>query len=101
MCFVGIKNAVVGSWVLPPRFQRKARQGVTGSEYLQVAAERALLEAVRLNLKMQWRLQEVRGTRNVAPLPHSRARRRRPWGLQTAWRDYLSHLEFLRYYYVP
>lgn len=51
-------------WKIPPGFQRKireARHRVIGSDSLQEAPERAKCEAVTMKLKMQWRLQEVRG----------------------------------------
>jgi hypothetical protein len=64
-----MQNArVVRSQRLPLRFQRKAweaRQCVAGSASLQAACERAMLVAIKVKTKWQWRPQEVKDSRNV------------------------------------
>jgi hypothetical protein len=71
-----MQNAgVSGPWRLLLRFQRKARQCVAGSGYLQVAPQKATPEPVRVNFKLKWKLQVVGGARNMESAEESSRQR--------------------------
>lgn len=64
--FSGMCSArVVKSWKNSPRFQRKVQE----TRLCVNAPQRVMHEAVRVNLKLQRRSQEVRDARKVEDLP--------------------------------
>jgi hypothetical protein len=81
------------------QISQEALGGQAGLGSLQAAPERATHEAVRVKLKTQWRLQEVKGTRNMEHLL-----RQRPCGLQMArlwWQGFPNPLKLTSYHCMP
>lgn len=73
--FADINNArMIWLYRLPLRFHRKgwkAQQDMAGLKSLQASPERVMCESLRVKLKLQWRIQKVRDSRNMEYLPEA------------------------------